>query len=144
MKGDWSNHGRRNFKEPNPLMSSLLVIFVWGGEAVLQDLLQNMVYSTIQHPPPPPPPQLPTVCIYCKLTLGIGGGGGRSERRQRGNITQIQFLRSWGQQFTSQVEKRMYLQSINSFKHNAVQSVNFKRKTDIQVSVSLQFIRPWV
>ena len=24
-------HGRRNFKDTNPLMSSLLVIFVWGG-----------------------------------------------------------------------------------------------------------------
>ncbi len=28
-------HGRRNFKDTNPLMSSLLVIFVWGGEAIL-------------------------------------------------------------------------------------------------------------
>jgi hypothetical protein len=27
-------HGRRNFKDTNPLMSSLLVIFVWGGEAI--------------------------------------------------------------------------------------------------------------
>jgi hypothetical protein len=30
-----SFHGRRNFKDTNPLMSSLLVIFVWGGEAIL-------------------------------------------------------------------------------------------------------------
>ncbi len=29
------NHGRRNFKDTSPLMSSLLVIFVWGGEAIL-------------------------------------------------------------------------------------------------------------
>ncbi len=28
-------NGRRNFKDTNPLMSSLLVIFVWGGEAIL-------------------------------------------------------------------------------------------------------------
>jgi hypothetical protein len=28
-------HGRRNFKDTNPLMSSLLVIIVWGGEAIL-------------------------------------------------------------------------------------------------------------
>ncbi len=28
-------HGRRNSKGTNPLMSSLLVIFVWGGEAIL-------------------------------------------------------------------------------------------------------------
>ncbi len=30
-----SIHGRRNFKDTNPLMSSLLVIFVRGGEAIL-------------------------------------------------------------------------------------------------------------
>jgi hypothetical protein len=30
-----SQHGRRNFKDTNPLMSSLLVIFVWGGETIL-------------------------------------------------------------------------------------------------------------
>jgi hypothetical protein len=28
-------HGRRSFKDTNPLMPSLLVIFVWGGEAIL-------------------------------------------------------------------------------------------------------------
>jgi hypothetical protein len=28
-------HGRRNFKDTNPLISSLVVIFVWGGEAIL-------------------------------------------------------------------------------------------------------------
>jgi hypothetical protein len=28
-------HGRRNFTDTNPLMSSLLVIFVWGGVAIL-------------------------------------------------------------------------------------------------------------
>ncbi len=53
------------FKDTNPLMSSLLVIFVWGGgsnfvgsefgQKQSVKLLQNMVYSTIQHPPPPPP-----------------------------------------------------------------------------------------
>ncbi len=32
-KYDCLTHGRRNFKDTNPLMSSLLVIFVWGGEA---------------------------------------------------------------------------------------------------------------
>jgi hypothetical protein len=32
---DPQDHGRRNFKDTNPLMSSLLVIFVWGGEAIL-------------------------------------------------------------------------------------------------------------
>jgi hypothetical protein len=28
-------HGQRNFKDTNPLMLSLLVVFVWGGEAIL-------------------------------------------------------------------------------------------------------------
>ena len=28
-------HGQRNFKDTNPLMSSLLVIFAWGVEAIL-------------------------------------------------------------------------------------------------------------
>jgi hypothetical protein len=28
-------HGRRNFNDTNPLMSSLLVIFVWGSKAIL-------------------------------------------------------------------------------------------------------------
>jgi hypothetical protein len=28
-------HGRRNFKDTNPLMSSSLVIFVWGGVEIL-------------------------------------------------------------------------------------------------------------
>jgi hypothetical protein len=28
-------HGRRNFKDTNPLLSSSLVIFVGGGEAIL-------------------------------------------------------------------------------------------------------------
>jgi hypothetical protein len=29
------NHKRMNFKDTNPLMSSLLVTFVWGGDAIL-------------------------------------------------------------------------------------------------------------
>jgi hypothetical protein len=29
------DHGRRNYKDNNPLMSSLLVIFVWGGEEIV-------------------------------------------------------------------------------------------------------------
>jgi hypothetical protein len=32
--GEGGRHGRMNFKDTNPLMSSLLVIFVWGGEAI--------------------------------------------------------------------------------------------------------------
>jgi hypothetical protein len=29
------NHGRRNFKDTNLLMSSSLVVLFWGGEAIL-------------------------------------------------------------------------------------------------------------
>ncbi len=35
QKSKSSNHVRRNFKDTNPLMSSLLVVFVWGGETIL-------------------------------------------------------------------------------------------------------------
>ncbi len=61
-------------------------------------LLQNMVYSTIQHPPP----QSHTLSVYTVYILWGGGGG--SERRKRGNSKQVLFLRPWGQQFTSWVE----------------------------------------
>ncbi len=61
---DHCNHERRNFKDTNPLMSSLLVICLgwWSnfvgsesGQKQSVKLLQNVVYSTIQHPPPPQP-----------------------------------------------------------------------------------------
>jgi hypothetical protein len=47
-----------------------------------------------------------TVCIYCTVHLVWEGGkgGGRSERRKRGNSTQVLFLHPWRQQFTSWVE----------------------------------------
>jgi hypothetical protein len=34
-KGEGKDLGRRNFKDTNPYMSSLLVIYLWGGEAIL-------------------------------------------------------------------------------------------------------------
>ncbi len=53
--GQTHTHGRMNYKDTNPYMSSLLVIFVWGGEAILKVLnlvrnrvlkpLHNMVYN---------------------------------------------------------------------------------------------------
>jgi hypothetical protein len=63
-------HKRRKFKDTNPLLSSLLAIFVWcsnfvGSESSQKQsvkLLQNMVYSTIQHPPTPPHSH--THCLY--------------------------------------------------------------------------------
>jgi hypothetical protein len=80
-------------------MSSLLAIFVWGGEAIFVGsesgqkqsvkLPQNMVYSTIQHPPPP---QLHTLSVY-KVHLVWGGGEVREKVE--------------GQQYTSIVPSSM-------------------------------------
>ncbi len=77
-------------------MSSLLVIFVWGGEAILYaesgqkqsvKLLQNMVYSTIQHSPPTPPPShiLSVYTVHFSLcTPRLCWGGGHTRRAERG------------------------------------------------------------
>ncbi len=50
-----------------------------SGQKQSVKLLQNMVYSTIQHPHPSP--QTHAVCIYCKFSLGREGGGGQRECR---------------------------------------------------------------
>ncbi len=76
-------------KTPIPKCSLYWLFFLgwWsnfvGSESVQKQsvkLLQNMVYNTTQHPPPQQPH---TVWIYCAFSLGrgVGGGGGRSERR---------------------------------------------------------------
>jgi hypothetical protein len=71
-------HGRRNL-DTNPLMSSLLVICLgWcsnfvgseSGQKQSVKLLQNMVYSTIQHPPPP----RHTLYVYSTIHLVWEGG----------------------------------------------------------------------
>ncbi len=78
-------HGRRNFKDANPQMSSLLVIlfgvvkqfcsfWVWSETECKNP--QNMVYNTIQHPPR-------TVRIYFTFCLGRGRGKG-DQREGRG------------------------------------------------------------
>ncbi len=104
----------KELKDTNPLMSSLLVICLgWcsnfvgseSGQKQSVKLLQNMGYSTIQHPPRPQSHTL-SVYMYCTyytvhLVREGGKGGLRSERRKRGNSTQVLFLRPWGQQFTS-------------------------------------------
>jgi hypothetical protein len=59
-----------------------------SGQKQSVKLLQNMVYSTIQHPPQPP-----TVCIYCTFSLGRGGGEVREKVE--------------GQQYTSIVPSSM-------------------------------------
>jgi hypothetical protein len=72
----------KELKDTNPLMSSLLVICLgWfsnfvgseSGQKERLKLLQNMVYTIIQHPPIPPPPVTHTVRIYSTFTLGGGG-----------------------------------------------------------------------
>jgi hypothetical protein len=69
-------------------MSSLRVIFVWGGVAIFcrfefgpkqsVKLLQNMVYNTTQHYPPPPKA---THCLYIMYVYSGRGGGGQRDGR---------------------------------------------------------------
>jgi hypothetical protein len=93
----------KELKDTNPLMSSLLVICLgWcsnfvgseSGQKQSVKLLQNMVYSSIQHPPP----QSHTLSVYtvhsCTLSLGRGGGVQREDTVE-------------GQQYTSIVPKSM-------------------------------------
>jgi hypothetical protein len=57
-----------------------------SGQKQSVKLLQNMVSNTAQHPPPTPS-EPNTVCIYCTLSLGLGGGGGEvNQRKGRGAI----------------------------------------------------------
>ncbi len=44
-----------------------------SGQQEIVKLIQNMVSNTTQHSPTPSQPH--TICIYCTLTLGKGGGG---------------------------------------------------------------------
>ncbi len=83
VRMDSQSHGRRNFKDTNPLMSFCLgwwsnLVGSASGQKQSVKFLQNMVY-TAQFTPPPP--QTHTVCINCTFSLGRGGGGRRSERR---------------------------------------------------------------
>ncbi len=68
-------------------MSSLLVIFVWGGGAILK-LLQNMVYSTIHHPTPPPS-KSHTFYTYCTFSLGRWEGEEVREKIEGQQYTRI-------------------------------------------------------
>ncbi len=116
------HHRRRYFKDTNPSMSSSLVILF----GVVKQFGRLRIWSETECKTPaeyglqhnsPPPPQTHTVCIvciYCTFSLGRGEGGGRSERRQRGNSTRVQFLRPWGQQFTSWVENTNMSECISS------------------------------
>ncbi len=72
VEGDHPTHGRRNFKDTNPLMSSSLVILF----GVVKQFGSFWIWSEteceipaeygLQHNSPLPPlPQTHTVCIYC-------------------------------------------------------------------------------
>ncbi len=97
------------------------------GQKESVKLLQNIVYNTIHLRPPTTNPQPHTVCVYCTFSLGKGWGG-RGQREGRGATVHKYIYSSMGQQFTSWVENTnhewMYLQSIQSVKHNAAKSVN--------------------
>jgi hypothetical protein len=54
-----------------------------SGQKQIVKLLQNMAYNTTQHPPPYPTP------LQQYTVFGKGGGRGWSERRYRGNSTQV-------------------------------------------------------
>ncbi len=120
-------------------MSSLLVICLgWcsnfvgseSGQKQSVKLLQNMVYSTIQHPPP----LSHTVSVYmyctCSIVHLVWEGGGRSERRYSRGATVHKYCSFIHGANSSQPGSKiqttewMYLQSIKSVKHNAAKSVN--------------------
>jgi hypothetical protein len=91
-------------------MSSLLVIIVWGVIAIFLGsesghkqsvtLLQNMVYSTTQHPPPPSP-HSHTLSVYTVLYIYFGKG-----REVREKVE--------GQQYTKGVENTNMTDCISS------------------------------
>ncbi len=71
-------------ERPPPLLGFCLALssnFVGSESGQIQSVkpLQNMVSNRIQHPTTPSQPH--TVCIYCTLTQGRGGGRVEPQRR---------------------------------------------------------------
>ena len=135
-----TRHGRSNFKYTNPLMSYLLVIFVWGGgsnfvgsesgQKQSVKLLQNMVYSTIQHPPTPPSD---THCLYKLYSVyrqceAVRGGPGVVELYCRPYSAGV--LHSGSDQ-------------IKNLQNCFTTPNKMTSKDDIKGLVSLKFLRPW-
>jgi hypothetical protein len=134
-------HGRRNFKDTIPLMSSSLVILF----GVVKQFCRFPIWSDTECKTPaeygpqyistPPPPHSHCLySIYCTLGRGGGGRGGQRE----GTVE--------GQQYTSIVPSSMggnssqagpkiqtMSESIKSVKQNAAKSVNrsTERKADL-------------
>jgi hypothetical protein len=109
-------HGRRSFKDTNPLMSSSLVI-LFGA---VNQFCRFRIWSETKCKTPaeygpqyisttPPPPTV-THCLFI-LYFGKGGGGlRRSERRYSRGATVHKYSSfiHGGQQFTSWVENTNY------------------------------------
>jgi hypothetical protein len=76
-------HGRRNFKDTNPLISSLLVFFVRDGNFVgsesgrKQSVNSYRIWSTVHF----------TNCLYSTVHWEGGVGRRRSERRYSRGVT---------------------------------------------------------
>ncbi len=118
-------------------MSSLQVICLgWcsnfagseSGQKQSVKLLQNMVYSTIQHPPPP---QSHTLSVYIVHLVWEGGRGEAEGGQREGRGATVHNYCSFvhggnSSQAGSKIQTTewMYLQSIKSVKHNAAKSVN--------------------
>ncbi len=135
-----SDHGLKNFKDTNPLMSSLLVSFGKGwwsnfvasesGQKQSVKLLQNMVHNTVQHPHPPTPPQPHTVCIYCTFSLGRGERGDVREKVEGQQYSSIVLLsmgatgHTAGSQIPTMSECISSLWNLKYVKHNAAKSSN--------------------
>ena len=59
---------------------SNFVVYEFGQKQSVK-LLQNMVYTTIQHPPIHPPPQSHTLSLYTVQLVWEGGGEVREKVR---------------------------------------------------------------
>ncbi len=133
---DSLNHGRRNFQDTNPLISSLLVILF----GVLKQFYRFWIWSETEcktpaeygpqhNSTPPPTPHSHTLSVYSTVHLiWEGGGGGVREKIEGQQNTSIvpssmgATVHKLGRKYRN--HGWMYLQSIKSVKHNAAKSVN--------------------
>jgi hypothetical protein len=121
-------HGRRNFKDTNPLMSSSLVIlfgvvkqfgrfWIWSET---ECKIPSFLWSTVQFPPP----LRHTLSVYTLNFIWVGGGG----EDRRATVHKYSSFVHGGKssQAGSEIPTNewMYLQSIKSVKQNAANSVN--------------------
>jgi hypothetical protein len=115
------DHGRRNFKDTNPLMSSSLVILfgvvkqfcrfrIWSETECKTPAEYGPQYISTPHPP------TVTHCLYILYIGKWGGGGRRSERRYSRGATVHKYSSfiHRGQQFTSRVEIQTMSECISS------------------------------